>query len=60
MSPLDIEQTILVKKRREELEHINKNKWYMSERLGKDVGWEKALFDWLLNKKSTCVFLKIR
>ena len=47
----DIEKTLLVKKYREDIEHIKRNKWFMSERIGKDVGWEKALFDWILNKK---------
>ncbi len=31
----------------EEREHILKNKWYMSERVGYDVGFEKALMDWV-------------
>jgi hypothetical protein len=35
----------------EEKEHILKNKWYLSERAGKDIGYEKALLDWLINKK---------
>lgn len=47
-----LEDTLLYKKYMEEREHILKNKWYMSERIGKDVGYEKALFDWMLNKKS--------
>jgi len=39
----------------EQKEHILKNKWYMSERCGRDVGYEKALLDWILNKK---IYLK--
>jgi hypothetical protein len=31
----------------EEREHILRNKWYMSERAGHDVGFEKALMDWV-------------
>jgi len=46
-----IENTLLYKKYAAERVHILKNKWYMSERVGRDVGYEKALFDWLLNKK---------
>jgi hypothetical protein len=46
-----IENTLLYKKYKEESEHIHRNKWYMSERAGRDVGYEKALFDWLLKKK---------
>lgn len=46
-----IENTLLYKKYMEEREHILRNKWFMSERVGRDVGYEKALFDWLINKK---------
>lgn len=46
-----LENTLLYKKYTEESNHIKTNKWYMSERAGKDVGYEKALLDWLLNKK---------
>lgn len=46
-----IEDTILYKRYMEEKEHILKNKWYLSERAGKDIGYEKALLDWLINKK---------
>jgi hypothetical protein len=35
----------------EEKKHILRNKWYMSERAGKDVGYEKAFLDWLINKE---------
>jgi len=46
-----IENTLLYKKYHEEREHILRNKWYMSERKGIDVGYEKALLDWIINKK---------
>ena len=46
-----LENTLLYKKYTIEREHILRNKWYMSERVGKDVGYEKALLDWMLNKK---------
>lgn len=52
-----LEDTLLYKRYQEEREHILKNKWYMSERKGYDVGYEKALFDWLLNKK---LYLEIK
>ena len=32
-----------------EREEILKNKWYMSEREGKDVGFERALLDWTMH-----------
>lgn len=46
-----IENTLLYKNFIEQKEHILKNKWYMSERKGADVGYEKALLDWIINKK---------
>jgi hypothetical protein len=46
-----IEQTLLYKKYMEQREHVLRNKWFMSERVGKDVGYEKALLDWLINKE---------
>ena len=47
----DITQSLLYKKYKEDMEHVYKNKWYMSERAGKDVGHERALLDWLINHK---------
>ena len=35
-----------------EREEILKNKWYMSEREGKDVGFERALLDWNFKYRS--------
>jgi hypothetical protein len=46
-----IEKSLLYRKYMEEREHILRNKWYMSERVGKDVGYEKAFLDWLIHKK---------
>ena len=51
MPTFDIEKTLLVKKYREEAEHIKRNKWFLSLKAGKDVGWERALLDWILNKE---------
>ena len=48
---LPLENTLLYRKYAEEREHILRNKWYMSERAGKDVGYERALLDWLLHKE---------
>jgi len=36
----------------EEREDILKNKWYMSEREGRDVGFERALLDWVCNHRT--------
>lgn len=30
----------------EERLEIGKNKWYLSEKAGHDVGWERAKWDW--------------
>lgn len=30
----------------EEKEHISKNRWYMSEKVGYDIGWEAANLNW--------------
>lgn len=47
-----LEKTLLYKHYKEQRDHILKNKWYMSEREGRDVGYERALLDWILNKDS--------
>jgi hypothetical protein len=35
----------------EERNRILENKWYMSEREGRDVGFERALLDWVFNHR---------
>jgi len=35
-----------------EREEILKNKWYMSEKEGKDVGFERALLNWVSNYRT--------
>ena len=37
------------KEARELLPHITEHKWYISERLGRDVGWRVAVIDYLDN-----------
>lgn len=39
----------------QERDHILKNKWYMSERAGHDVGFEKALLDWVCHHRNDYV-----
>lgn len=51
MNSFSLQDTLLFKKYTEEKEHIERNKWFMSEKNGTDVGFEKALLDWLINKK---------
>ena len=52
MERFPIENSLIYKKYKEERKHIERNKWYMSERKGADVGFEKALLDWIINKKT--------
>ena len=36
---------------KKELNEILKHKWIESEKAGKDIGFEKALLDWILNNR---------
>jgi len=36
----------------QEREHILRNKWYMSEKAGHDVGFERALIDWVCHHRN--------
>jgi len=38
-----------------ERDEILKNKWYMSERAGHDVGFERALLDWVCHHRNEYV-----
>jgi len=49
LSGMEIQNTSLYKRFLEEREHILRNKWFMSEKEGKDVGFERALLDWVCN-----------
>ncbi len=35
-----------------EREEILKHKWYLSEQAGQDVGFEKALLDWIVKHRA--------
>jgi hypothetical protein len=41
----------LYKRFNEERGHILRNKWYLSERIGRDVGFEAALMDWVVHHR---------
>ena len=47
VSGFELENTELYKRFLEERQCILENKWYMSEREGRDVGFERALLDWV-------------
>ena len=49
LTGLEVKNTNLYKRFLEERDHILKNKWYLSEKEGKDVGFERALLDWVCN-----------
>ena len=38
--------------RRECIEEENKYKWIESEKLGRDIGFERALLDWMLKHRT--------
>jgi hypothetical protein len=46
-----IQNSDLYKRFLQERDEILKNKWYMSEREGKDVGFERALLDWVCHHR---------
>ena len=45
------ETSALYKKFMEEREEILKHKWIESEKAGQDIGFEKALLDWVFNHR---------
>jgi hypothetical protein len=47
----ELKNTKLYKKFLEEREQILKHKWIESEKAGKDVGFEWALLDWVMNHR---------
>jgi len=46
-----LESSALYKKFMEEREEILKHKWIESEKAGQDIGFEKALLDWVFNHR---------
>ena len=47
----DFQNSSLYKTYLAEVEEINKHKWIESEKAGYDIGWNKALIDWVQNHK---------
>lgn len=48
---LQLDHTALFKEFYAERDEIHKHKWCMSEREGGDVGFERALIDWVSNHR---------
>jgi hypothetical protein len=46
-----LESSALYKKFMEERDEILKHKWLESEKAGQDIGFEKALLDWVFNHR---------
>jgi hypothetical protein len=46
-----LESSALYKKFMEEREEILKHKWIESEKVGKDIGFERALLSWVCNHR---------
>ena len=44
--------SVLYKEFLAEREEILKHKWIESEKAGSDIGFEKALYDWIMNHRS--------
>jgi len=53
-SPMNefVQRSFLLKLFIEEREEILRHKWVLSERAGRDVGYDAALFSWLRNHKA--------
>jgi hypothetical protein len=47
----DFKKSTLYQEYQAEIAEINKHKWLESEKAGHDIGWDRALYDWLLHHK---------
>ena len=57
----DVKSTELFRYYSEIRSVIDKHKWYLSEKAGRDVGYEKAVVDWLINhSKQDVAAIKLR
>ena len=48
-----VKNSVLYKEFIAEREDILKHKWIESEKAGKDIGFEKALLDWIVKHRSS-------
>lgn len=48
---MNFHRSSLYQNYKEELAEINKHKWIESEKVGYDIGFEKALLDWVMYHK---------
>lgn len=55
MNVMNISETSLYKEYLAMKEEILKHKWYESEKVGYDIGFAKALMDWVMKYKTTWI-----
>jgi hypothetical protein len=55
-----VKNSVLYKEFLAEREEILKHKWIESEKAGKDIGFEKALLDWIVKHRSNWRERRIR
>ena len=48
-----VKNSVLYKEFLAEREEILRHKWIESEKMGKDIGFEKAFLDWIVKYRST-------
>ena len=48
---MNFQKSSLYQNYKAELDEINKHKWIESEKVGYDIGFEKALLDWVMYHK---------
>ncbi len=48
-----VKNSVLYKEFLAEREEILRHKWIESEKLGRDIGFEKALLDWIVKHRSS-------
>ncbi len=48
-----VKNSVLYKEFLAEREEVLKHKWIESEKAGKDIGFEKALLDWIVKHRSS-------
>jgi len=55
----NVSSSALYRRFLEERACILENKWYMSEKAGYDVGFERALMDWVMHHRNTWIKSRI-
>ena len=48
-----VKDSVFYKEFLAEREEILKHKWIQSEKAGRDIGFDQALYDWIINHRAT-------